>query len=167
MCTGSGCIAISLAVLGGYSAVEAADISREALAVAEENAKRYEARCARPRFRQSDLFAAFAKEEQFDVIVSNPPYIPSAVIEDLEPEVRDFEPRIALDGAEDGLSFYRRLVAECREHLAADGHVYVEIGCEQGEAVKTLFLEQGYCEVSVWQDLTGKDRVVCGRRPAA
>ncbi|MCI8454554.1 MAG: peptide chain release factor N(5)-glutamine methyltransferase [Lachnospiraceae bacterium] len=162
MCTGSGCIAVSLLVHGCYASVEAADFSAEALAVARQNAARLTGGFGNVHFRQSDLFAAFTEEEKFDVIVSNPPYIPSVVIGELEPEVRDFEPRIALDGAGDGLSFYRRLAVECKGHIRVGGHVYFEIGCEQGEAVKELLLTHGYCEVSVRQDLAGKDRVVCG-----
>lgn len=171
MCTGSGCIAISLAKLGGYEHVEAADISEKALQAAERNAgKLLGAQTISGqgiRFRLSDLFSAFDPEkDRFDVIVSNPPYIPSSVIEGLEPEVRDFEPRNALDGTEDGLFFYRRLAEESGRFLKENGNVYFEIGYDQGEAVCGLLSARGFRDTKVLKDLAGKDRVVCGRWPA-
>lgn len=165
MCTGSGCIAVSLAALGGYEHVEAADISEEALLVAEENARRLFP-AGHIRFRKSDLFSAFGRDEQFDVIASNPPYIPTEVIAGLEPEVREFEPKNALDGDWDGLSFYRSLAAESPRHLTAGGRIYMEIGWDQGEAVCGLLSSQGFTDIRVIKDLAGKDRVVCGMRPA-
>lgn len=162
MCTGSGCIAISLAALGKYTHVEAADISDAALLVAEKNAEKILGLGA-VKLRRSDLFSAFDPKERFDVIVSNPPYIPSAVIEGLEPEVRDFEPRLALDGTEDGLFFYRKLAEESGKFLKEDGAVYFEIGYDQGEAVKNLLSDHGFKDTKVIKDLAGKDRVVCGR----
>lgn len=189
MCTGSGCIAISLKKLGGYGRVEAADISAEALRAAERNAERIlggrsgslscsgesfaAAAAGRPaaengqpgiRFRLSDMFSAFTPEtDRFDVIVSNPPYIPSSVIEELEPEVRDFEPREALDGTDDGLFFYRLLARECGRFLREEGTVYFETGYDQGEAVCGLLRAHGFYDTRVIKDLAGKDRVVCGR----
>ena len=109
-------------------------------------------------FVQSDLFAAV--DGVYDVIASNPPYIPSQVIEGLEPEVRDYEPRGALDGGADGLTFYRRLAAECREHLTDGGSVYFEIGCEQAADVTGLLADAGYSEIEVIKDEPGLDRVV-------
>ena len=157
MCTGSGCIAVSLEKLGGYADVTGADLSPEALAVARRNG---EAICGAdgPVFVQSDLFAAV--DGVYDVIASNPPYIPSQVIEGLEPEVRDYEPRGALDGGADGLTFYRRLAAECREHLTDGGSVYFEIGCEQAADVTGLLADAGYSEIEVIKDEPGLDRVV-------
>lgn len=170
MCTGSGCIAVSLSVLGKYGHVEGADISPGALAVAEKNAVRIlgGAVCGScsVRFRQSDLFSAFEPGEVFDVIVSNPPYIPTKVIEGLEPEVRDFEPLNALDGTEDGLFFYRRLAKECPAFLKDGGKVYFEIGYDQGAAVSELLAFGGFEEIRVIKDLAGKDRVVCGKMQA-
>lgn len=186
MCTGSGCIAVSLSVLGKYGHVEGADISPGALAVAEKNAVRILGRTEEShgtgpegaerrgsacgsrsvRFRQSDLFSAFEPGEVFDVIVSNPPYIPTKVIEGLEPEVRDFEPLNALDGTEDGLFFYRRLAKECPALLKAGGKVYFEIGYDQGAAVSELLAFGGFEEIRVIKDLAGKDRVVCGKMQA-
>ena len=205
MCTGSGCIAVSLKKLGGYAHVEGADISEEALKVAKRNSEEIlenndvnndavnsrteqiqnctnltnnqnkqdnseERMVSEVRrvsqtgvtFRHSDMFSSFRETEQFNVIVSNPPYIPSAVIEELEPEVRDHEPRGALDGTADGLCFYRILAEECAKHLTPGGHVYFEIGYDQGAAVKELLDIHGFKDTRVIQDLTGKDRVVCG-----
>ena len=177
MCTGSGCIAISLAAHGGYASVEAADISEEALKVAVKNAEKIlgEWDVVPPaagaagnedktiRFRHSDMFSAFdPSKDKFDIIVSNPPYIPSDVIEELEPEVRDFEPRSALDGTADGLFFYEKLAEECGMYLKENGAVYFEIGHDQGEAVENLLKAQGYKDTKVIKDLAGKDRVVCG-----
>ena len=205
MCTGSGCIAVSLKKLGGYAHVEGADISEESLKVAKRNSEEIlenndvnnDAVSSRTEqiqnctnltnnqnkqdnseermvsevrtvpqtgviFRLSDMFSAFSETERFNVIVSNPPYIPSAVIEELEPEVRDHEPRGALDGTADGLYFYRILAEECAKHLTPGGHVYFEIGYDQGAAVKELLDIHGFKDTRVIQDLTGKDRVVCG-----
>lgn len=168
MCTGSGCIAVSLKKLGGYACVEGADISEEALKVAKRNSEEIlensDVNSSRTGviFRLSDMFSAFPETERFNVIVSNPPYIPSAVIEGLEPEVRDHEPRGALDGTADGLYFYRILAEECAKHLTPGGHVYFEIGYDQGAAVKELLDIHGFKDTRVIQDLTGKDRVVCG-----
>ena len=205
MCTGSGCIAVSLKKLGGYTCVEGADISEEALKVAKRNSEEIlensdvnnDAVSSRTEqiqnctnltnnqnkqdnsedsmvsevrtvpqtgvtFRRSDMFSAFPETERFNVIVSNPPYIPSAVIEELEPEVRDHEPRGALDGTADGLYFYRILAEECAKHLTPGGHVYFETGYDQGAAVKELLDNHGFKDTRVIQDLAGKDRVVCG-----
>ena len=163
MCTGSGCIAISLAVHGGYAHVEAADISTEALKVAEKNGKNLLSE-REIRFRHSDLLSAFDQSaDKFDIIVSNPPYIPSDVIEELEPEVRDFEPRSALDGTADGLFFYEKLAEECGRFLRENGSVYFEIGHDQGEAVEDLLRTHGFKDTKTIKDLAGNDRVVCGR----
>lgn len=205
MCTGSGCIAVSLKKLGGYAHVEGADISEESLKVAKRNSEEIlenndvnndavnsrteqiqnctnltnnqnkqdnseERMVSEVRrvsqtgvtFRRSDMFSSFRGTEQFNVIVSNPPYIPSAVIEELEPEVRDHEPRGALDGTADGLYFYRILAEECAKHLTPGGRVYFEIGYDQGAAVKELLDIHGFKDTRVIQDLAGKDRVVCG-----
>lgn len=205
MCTGSGCIAVSLKKLGGYAHVEGADISEESLKVAKRNSEEIlenndvnndavnsrteqiqnctnltnnqnkqdnseERMVSEVRrvsqtgvtFRRSDMFSAFPETERFNVIVSNPPYIPSTVIEELEPEVRDHEPRGALDGTADGLYFYRILAEECAKHLTPGGHVYFEIGYDQGAAVKELLDIHGFKDTRVIQDLAGKDRVVCG-----
>ena len=98
----------------------------------------------------------------YDVIVSNPPYIPSADILNLMPEVRLFEPPEALDGKEDGLYFYRRIAEEAKEYLNADGRIFLEIGYDQGSAVSELLIQAGFQGVCVMKDLAGNDRVVCG-----
>ena len=212
LCTGSGCIAISLAKLCGGLQVDAADISKEALTVAMENAARLEADVT---FWQGDLFAGrqvcentererkleinaeneavksdcassevqiqkpgavlrraqhntcMGDEESlprgsYDCIVSNPPYIRTDVIETLSEEVRLHEPYQALDGKSDGLYFYRRIITEARSYLKPGGHIFFEIGYDQGEAVKNLLIENGYTEAEVRKDLAGLDRVVTG-----
>lgn len=160
MCTGSGCIAISLMRLGDFCSAAAADVSRQALETAAENARLLLKGERMVRFVESDMLEAFGPEERFDVIVSNPPYIPTGVIEGLEPEVRDHEPRLALDGAEDGLKFYRILAEKGREHLAAGGYIYMEIGWDQAAPVTELFGEAGYREITVTRDMAGLNRVV-------
>lgn len=157
MCTGSGCIAVSLAKLGGYRIVDGADISEGALAVAARNGETVCGEDA-PRWILSDLFENI--DGRYDVIVSNPPYIPSRVIDGLEPEVRDCEPRGALDGGGDGLLFYRILAEKSADYLADGGSLYLEIGCEQAEDVVRLLKEAGYSEIEVIKDEPGLDRVV-------
>ena len=161
LCTGSGCIAISLAVKGGFESVTATDLSEEALKVAERNARTHQVPI---RFFQGDLFSALPQSEEktFDVITSNPPYIPTAVIATLEPEVREHEPMMALDGTEDGLKFYRQIAKEAGSWLKPGGSIYLEIGYDQGEAVSGLLEDAGFTNVRVVKDLPGKDRVVCG-----
>lgn len=158
LCTGSGCIAVSLAKFKPKAKVQGADISPEALQVSEENAGR---NGVDVRFFLSDMFEQV--RGNFDVIVSNPPYIPTGVIQGLMPEVKDFEPHLALDGREDGLWFYRILTSEGKRYLKPGGFLMVEIGCDQGKAVKRLFQEEGYCEIKVIKDLAGLDRVVTGK----
>jgi len=160
MCTGSGCIAVTLTALCGLRYVTAIDISKEALTIAEENAKNNNV--DNIRFIQSDLFENV--HEKFDIIVSNPPYIPTKVIEELMPEVRTHEPMMALDGMEDGLFFYERITRDSVEFLKENGMLIYEIGHNQGEAVKTLLRQQGFTSVTVYQDLAGLDRVVIGKR---
>lgn len=161
LCTGSGCIAISLAVKGGFESVTATDLSEEALKVAERNARTHQVPI---RFFQGDLFSALPQSEvkTFDIITSNPPYIPTAVIATLEPEVREHEPMMALDGTEDGLKFYRQIAKEAGSWLKPGGSIYLEIGYDQGEAVIGLLEDAGFTNVRVVKDLPGKDRVVCG-----
>lgn len=161
LCTGSGCIAISLAVKGGFESVTATDLSEEALKVAERNARMHQVPI---RFFQGDLFSALPQSEvkTFDIITSNPPYIPTAVIATLEPEVREHEPMMALDGTEDGLKFYRQIAKEAGSWLKPGGSIYLEIGYDQGEAVSRLLKDAGFTNVRVVKDLPGKDRVVCG-----
>ena len=163
MCTGSGCIAISIARLGKPASVTGADISEAALAIAGDNAARLGADVA---WVKSDMFAGI--DGEFDVIVSNPPYIPPEQIEGLEPEVKDHEPRLALYGGEDGLDYYRTLVTDGAKHLRParngeeGGILIVEIGFDQGVSVPALFREAGFTGVRVRKDYAGLDRVVIG-----
>lgn len=168
LCTGTGCIAVSLAVRGGYRQVTATDLSAEALKTAGKNVEKNG--CGEQvRLFEGDLFRALdalpEAERRFDIIVSNPPYIPTDVIGTLEPEVRDHEPRMALDGSADGLAVYRRIAAEAAEYLCPDGALYLEIGFDQGESVPALLADQGFREIRVTRDLAGHDRVVSARRP--
>ena len=162
LCTGSGCIAVSLAVLGGYRKVDAVDISEDALAAAEENGTRLGGKV---RFLKSDLFSALDPEKKYDVITSNPPYIPTEVLNGLEPEVKDYEPRMALDGSEDGLAFYRRIAVAAPAFLRAGGRIYLEIGYDQGAAVEELLRNNGFARTRVVKDAAGRDRVVCAELP--
>lgn len=157
LCTGSGCIPLALLKHGNFSCALGADISVEALAVAEINRARTGLALS---LRQSDLFSEIP--ERFDVITANPPYIESAEIETLSVEVRDYEPRLALDGAADGLAFYRRLAAESGAHLKPGGRLYLEIGMSQGAAVASLLKAAAFSDIQIIRDLAGRDRIVKG-----
>lgn len=161
LCTGSGCIAVSLLCLGRNLWGTAADLSEAALAVAAENAA-INGVSGRLELLQGDLFDAVSGT--FDMIVSNPPYIASDVIPSLMEEVRDHEPLMALDGGPDGLDFYRRILEEAKDHLKDKGYLIVEIGADQGEAVKSMFDDYGYESVRVRKDLAGLDRIVLGQK---
>lgn len=188
MCTGSGCIVLSLLYYSNDCTGIGVDISERALAAAERNAEKIGARknteegkklCV--RFLQGDLFDALREDEsrmetgaaedgmrtgrgQFDMIVSNPPYIRRDVIDTLMPEVREHEPILALDGKEDGLYFYREILKQAGNYLARGGGLFFEIGHDQGQAVKGLMEAAGFREVEVIQDYAGFDRVVYGTR---
>ena len=160
VCTGSGCIAISLDVLWREKnlcpwKVEALDISSEALRTARAN---NELNHARVLFHESNMFEHI--EETYDVIVSNPPYIPTKVVDGLMAEVVRHEPRLALDGMEDGLHFYRILAHEGRQHLKPGGRLYLEIGHDQGQTVPEILEKEGFTEIEVRKDLAGLDRCV-------
>ena len=158
LCTGSGCIPIALSRLGDFGSITASDLSADALEVAKMNA---EQNGAEIRFVQSDLFEAFRKKaERFDLITCNPPYIRSGDMAGLQPEVRDNEPSMALDGGEDGLDFYRRLAEEAGQFLNPSGCVCFEIGFDQAVDVSALLENAGFKEVRVLKDLAGLDRVV-------
>lgn len=158
MCTGSGCVLIS--ILKNAHDVEGIgyDISKQAINVAKENAKFNEVPAV---FERSDLFEDVV-ENDFDVIVSNPPYIPTDVVATLMPEVSQFEPREALDGKGDGLYFYSKILEQCKNYMKQDGYILFEIGCEQGDAVSTMMRLAGFSEVHVIKDLARNDRVVRG-----
>ena len=162
MCTGSGCILLSLLHYSNDCEGLGVDLSAEALEVAGRNVLKVltPEKAEHAHFLQSDLFEKV--EGKFEIIVSNPPYIASAEVDRLMPEVRDHEPRMALDGTEDGLYFYRRIIEEAGKHLVSSGMLFFEIGYDQGQAVSELMRTEGYHEVQVVQDYAGLDRVVFG-----
>ena len=183
MCTGSGCILLSLLYYSNGCSGVGVDISKEALAVAAQNARKVgklkndtvgicvcgsnaaKEDSVSAEFVQSDLFERLEERTgSFEIIVSNPPYIRSDVIGTLMPEVRDFEPHLALDGQADGLFFYRQIISQAGKYLTGGGMLFLEIGYDQGEAVKALMESAGYLEVEVVKDYAGLDRVVYGVR---
>ncbi len=166
LCTGSGCILLSLLKYSNECEGVGIDISEETLKTARENAEKLGLDAV---FLAGDLFGPLADfvsertpDRLFDMVVSNPPYIETAVIDTLMPEVRDHEPFCALDGGADGLQFYRRILAEAPAHMRRGAVLLFEIGCGQGEAVARLMQEAGFVQVEVLQDYAGLDRVVCG-----
>ena len=166
MCTGSGCILLSLLHYSNHCSGMGVDISEEALKVASENVSKIAAMKRNNPWKEdtvklihSDLFSEVS-EEKFDIIVSNPPYIASSVIPTLMEEVREHEPMSALDGMEDGLFFYRKIIAQSPDYLAKEGMLFFEIGHDQGRAVSDMMKESGFQEVTVVKDLAGLDRVV-------
>ena len=170
MCCGSGAIAVSVAHFLPKAKVTACDISADALEVAKRNAEKNGV-AGRIEFLQSDLFSVQKKKktvpikETFDMILSNPPYIPTAVIGTLQREICEHEPLGALDGGEDGLDFYRRIVKDARANLKKDGLLMMEIGSDQAEAVTALLeAEDAYEEIEVHRDLAGLDRIVACRK---
>ncbi|MBQ9142301.1 MAG: peptide chain release factor N(5)-glutamine methyltransferase [Lachnospiraceae bacterium] len=160
MCTGSGCILISLLHYSNWCEGVGVDISVEALKVACGNGEALLPEEKRPRWVESNLFEKV--EVRFDIIVSNPPYIRTEVIDTLMPEVRLHEPIQALDGTEDGLFFYRRIVEEAPSYLIREGRLYFEIGHDQAKEVSALMEKAGFSDIRVVKDYAGLDRVVCG-----
>lgn len=158
MCTGSGCILLSLLKYSNDCIGVGVDISDEALDVAKTNADRLGLKAD---FVHSNLFTELS-DDKFDIIVSNPPYIESDVIETLMEEVRDHEPRLALDGSADGLEFYKRIVSEAPSFLRKGGMLFFEIGYNQGQSVSDLLKAAQFSDVTVVKDLAGCDRVVYG-----
>lgn len=158
LCTGSGCVLISVLKNAPELTGMGSDISKTALLVAKENAKLHEVDA---EWVRSDLFDNIT--EAFDVIMANPPYIPTGEILSLMPEVRDFEPENALDGGADGLDFYRKIAGQVKDYLNPGGYVYMEIGYDQGEAVSELMRNAEFTEVEVIKDLARNDRVVKGK----
>ncbi len=159
MCTGSGCILLSLLKYSNECSGTGIDISQDALEVARENAQMLGLKA---EWLQSDLFEKVSGS--FDMLVSNPPYIATKEIETLMPEVREHEPIQALDGYEDGLFFYREIIAKASEYLRKGARVFFEIGYDQGEAVSNLLIKHGFQEVKVVKDYAGLDRVVKGMK---
>ncbi|MCD7866713.1 MAG: peptide chain release factor N(5)-glutamine methyltransferase [Clostridiales bacterium] len=170
MCTGSGCLLITLLVEFPEATGVGADISRRALAVAKRNAVSLGVE-KRAEFVESDAFSApfFSGKggkfvPEYDILISNPPYIPTGDLEDLCEEVRLHDPRLALDGGADGLTFYRRITGAAGEFLKPGGWLLYEIGYDQSAAVEEILRESGYKGIRTVQDLAGKDRVVLGQK---
>ncbi|MBQ9632149.1 MAG: peptide chain release factor N(5)-glutamine methyltransferase, partial [Lachnospiraceae bacterium] len=159
LCTGSGCVLISLMRL--FDGIEGigVDISEEAIAVARENGRR---NFVHPIWRQGDLYKP-VKGERFDMIVSNPPYIPTGAIEHLMPEVRDHEPRRALDGGEDGLLFFREIIRDAPLYLKEGGWILFEVGVDEALAVESMLFDRGFGSIRHYRDYADNDRVVRGR----
>jgi release factor glutamine methyltransferase len=166
--TGTGCIAIALAVKCPEARVSALDVSAEAIALAKQNAEANKV-SERIEFVQGDGFAVFdlgtatRRPSQFDLIISNPPYIASADIETLQPEVRDFDPRMALDGGTDGLDFYRRLAGGGKSFLKPDGKIMVEFGDGQAEAIKSIFESEKWIVEAVQEDYSHRARFLVAK----
>lgn len=170
MCTGSGCILLSLLAEKEDAEGVGADISQDALFVAEKNARRLKVE-DRALFVKSDTFSdVFFQEKsgkesrKYDILVSNPPYIPTEQIETLMEEVRLHDPRRALDGREDGLYFYRVITGQAGRYLKSGGWLLYEIGCGQGAQVSALMEQAGFSDIKVIKDLAGLDRVVLGQK---
>jgi len=161
MCTGSGCIAISLAHYCLEIKVVACDVSRDALCIAKVNSERNGVQ-NRLELCWGNLFEALNGEQRFDIIVSNPPYIETKTMPELQKEVRNHEPVLALDGGEDGLDFYRKIIAIAPRYLINGGYLAFEIGYNQGQSVKVL-MQQGFHDIETYKDFSGNDRVVIGR----
>ena len=160
LCTGSGCILLSLLHYSNDCEGTGVDISKEALQVAALNA---ELLGIKADFLKSDLYEKVTGK--FDLLVSNPPYIERKVIPTLMEEVREYDPYIALDGGEDGLDFYRRIIGGAQDYLKRGGQILMEIGSGQAQAVSELLREAGFKEIDVCRDFAGIDRVVSGRLP--
>lgn len=159
MCTGSGCIAISVNRLAKGAMVTAVDISEKALEVSRENNRLNNANVT---FMQSDLFTNVTGK--YDIIVSNPPYIRTDEIPKLMEEVKLHEPVMALDGMEDGLYFYKKICGEASDYLNDNGKIFFEIGYDQGNEVSELLRQNRFCNIEVLKDLSGNDRVVIARK---
>lgn len=153
ICTGSGAIAIALKKLGGFERVDALDISDNALEVAKRNAKELDLDI---NFLKSDMFSSLTSEIKYDIIVSNPPYIQSDVVDTLENEVKDFEPRLALDGDVDGMKFYKIIAENYEDYLADNGVLALEIGYDEADDIRALFEGKN---VVIKKDLANLDRV--------
>lgn len=158
--TGSGCIAISIAKYVENVLVHAVDIKEGTLNLAKENAEGNGVR-EKISFYRGDIFEPFSNSDvQFDIIVSNPPYIPTESIEHLDTNVKDFEPKIALDGGIDGLDFYRKIIESARKFLKPNGKIFLEIGFDQGKSVAEMLQNEKFTDIVITKDLSGLDRVV-------
>ncbi len=161
--TGSGCLAVLLAVKCPESEIHAVDISHDALNVARENATRHKV-IERIQFHQGDGFAAIPEPQTFHLIVANPPYIPSAEILTLEPEVRDHDPKLALDGGADGLEFFKMLAEKSQARLKPDGRLMMEYGEGQAELIRDIFENQKWIVEAVERDYTQRERFLIAKK---
>ena len=161
--TGTGCLAIALAVKCPGAKITAVDVSAEALALAGENAARHNV-AGQIQFLGGDGFAAFSTAAAFDLIISNPPYIPTEEIATLQPEVRDFDPRAALDGGADGLDFYRRLAKEAQSFLKPDGRIMLEFGDDQDGTIRNIFEGEKWIVEAVKEDYSHRARILIARK---
>ena len=157
--TGSGCIALTLAKRCSKASIIGSDVSKEALVLARANAVSL-GTLDQVEFRHADGLAALDKGEQVDLILSNPPYIPTANIDSLQPEVRDHDPRLALDGGVDGMQFYRLLADEGQSHLKSGAKLMAEFGDGQASAIVDLFSQAGWPSVTIANDLSHQPRIV-------
>jgi release factor glutamine methyltransferase len=161
--TGSGCLAIALASKCPLAEIQAVDVSEQALGVARQNAARNNV-ASRVHFHTTDGVVARPADLLFKLIISNPPYIATAQIERLQPEVRDYDPRPALDGGPDGLHYYRRLSVESVERLEPEGRIMLELGDDQAEAVRDLFQAQNWIVERIAEDYTQRPRIMIARK---
>lgn len=157
LCCGSGCIGISVKLMNENANVDLSDVSEAATALAKKNAEALGAKC---NIIKSDLFDKINK--RYDIIVSNPPYIKSRVIDELMPEVRDFEPRLALDGGDAGLEFYKKIISDAERFLNEDGYLFFEIGNDQAHDVEQLLVDKSFTDIHVVKDLCKNNRVIYG-----
>jgi len=163
---GSGCIAIAMAIKSPGAQVYALEICSDAIVVARQNAERHGV-MERIEFFEGDGFAVLPEALAFDLIISNPPYIPTAEIESLQPEVRDHEPRRALDGGVDGLDYFRRLAAEAAPFLKASGSLMLEFGDSQAEAIRDIFQHEKWIVEAIHEDYTRRPRILVAKRPGS
>jgi release factor glutamine methyltransferase len=161
--TGSGCIAIALVAKCPNAKITALDVSTDALALAKQNALQNQV-AERIEFLLGDGFAALKGKPQFDLLISNPPYIPSAEIETLDPEVKDFDPRGALDGGADGLDFYRRFATEAKPFLKSDGKIMLEFGDGQADEIKKVFENEKWIVEAVQEDYSQRARILIAHK---
>ncbi len=158
LCTGSGCIGISIATYCPNAEVTASDISYKALRVAQKNAK-----TSNIHLVQSNLFSKLSKNH-FDILVSNPPYIKKEVVKGLEKDVRDYEPHLALCGGKDGLEFYRKIIEGSKDYLKKEGIIFLEIDKDYAKEIQKMLLTNNYCDINIVKDLSGYDRVIIAKK---
>jgi release factor glutamine methyltransferase len=165
LCTGSGCVAVAIAKNCPTATVTATDVSPNAIAIATENAAKHKV-SERVTFRTGDLLAALPDEAKFDVMVSNPPYIPSAEIATLDADVQQYEPRLALDGGSDGLDIIRRILVDAPAHLKPDGWLMCEFTPEQAPTILALAQQHGYADPNIVKDTASQPRFLLARIPS-